>query len=78
MLTILTVLAWAVIVALLGVQIYLLRQVLAWLPDEDTEPESTPRESESRRRDQMDEGVENILTYSVRGKTGFETQDDEE
>lgn len=30
------------------------------------------------KRDPMDEGIENILTFSVNGKTGFERQDQEE
>ena len=35
-------------------------------------------ESISRRRDPMDEGIENILTFSVNGKTGFEGRDRDE
>lgn len=29
-------------------------------------------------RDKMEQGIENILTFSVNGKTGFEGQDTEE
>ena len=36
------------------------------------------QESISRRRDPMDEGIENILTFSVNGKTGFEDRSRDE
>ena len=34
-------------------------------------------ESISHRRDPMDEGIENILTFSVNGKTGLEGRGDD-
>ena len=36
------------------------------------------RVEQNMTRDRMDEGVENIMTFSVKGRTGFENMNDEE
>lgn len=66
------------VLALLVAQLYVLMQIHAKLdgPSEDSEQSAEPVR-ERRALDPMDEGVENILTFSVRGKTGFESLDEE-
>lgn len=39
---------------------------------EERVQEAMDEEAEKARRDELDEGFQNIMTYSVNGKTGFE------
>lgn len=48
------------------------------LPDEESRNEAAVEQAMDRERkeaaDAMDEGFENIMRFSVKGKTGFETE----
>lgn len=39
---------------------------------EEQVQEAMDEEAEKARRDELDEGFQNIMTYSVNGKTGFD------
>lgn len=70
------VVALIFVLALLGAQLHLLALIYAQLKDRI--PAARPgRERERPRRDLIDEGVEGILTFDVKGKTGFEFRDEE-
>lgn len=64
------------LVLLGAAQLYLLVRIYTKL--EGHAPDAKPeRERERTRRDLIDEGVESILTFNVKGKTGFESRDEE-
>lgn len=43
-------------------------------PSAEARTDKAVEQAQERQRDLMNEGIENIMTYSVNGKTGFEPE----
>ena len=43
-------------------------------PSAEAQTDKVVEQAQERQRDLMNEGIENIMTYSVNGKTGFEPE----